>query len=262
MRRWEDEICNYCLTELPLTYFEQDPENLVAQVFWGRVHLEQATSFFFFHKGSIYQSAIHQLKYEERPGIGISLGREFGYQLQRSKGFIIPDVVMPVPLHSDKMKKRGYNQSETIGRGVSEALDIPIICNVLLKVEKTSTQTDKSRFDRYLNVAGSFALENDDTIKGRHIFLIDDVLTTGATLEACAEKLLEVEGIGESRAALICSAWKYNHAARGLMQLIKDTACDTAKNVGVKCRISKLTTDPKYNMRLGSNHLNCNYIMS
>ncbi len=204
LRRWEKEICNFCLTEMPLTYFEEDKDNPVAQVFWGRVYLEQAVSWFYFQKGSRYQSAIHQLKYQGRQKIGLSLGEEFGYQLSRSKGFDKPDGLVPVPLHKKKQKKRGYNQSERIASGLSSSLNIPVFKDVLVKSGNTSTQTNLSRFDRYLNVMDSFELNNVGLIKNKHIFLIDDVLTTGATLEACASTLLEIEGVKVSVGTL---AW-------------------------------------------------------
>ncbi len=204
LRRWEKEICNYCLTEMPLTYFEEDKDNLVAQVFWGRVYLEQAVSWFYFHKGSRYQSAIHQLKYQGRQNIGVCLGEEFGHQLSRSNGFDKPDVLIPVPLHPKKQKKRGYNQSERIASGISLALNIPVFNDVLLKSGNTSTQTNLSRFDRYLNVADSFELQKVKLIENKHVFLIDDVLTTGATLESCASSLLHIEGVKVSVGTL---AW-------------------------------------------------------
>lgn len=197
-------MCNYCLSEIPLTHFEEDRENLVAQVFWGRVYLEQAVSWFYFSKGSRYQSAIHKLKYQGRIGIGFYLGQEFGFQLGRCESFNIPDVLIPVPLHDKKMKKRGYNQSESISQGLSEALGISLLRHVLLKSDHTVSQTNLSRFDRYLNVSESFTVDNSELIKNKHVFLIDDVLTTGATLEACASKLLEIEGVKVSVGTL---AW-------------------------------------------------------
>ncbi len=207
LRRWEVEVCNYCLTEIPITWFEEDLDNLVAQGFWGRVYLEQAVSWFYFHKDSAYQTAIHQFKYQNRPGIGIAFGREFGYQLLRSENFILPDFLVPVPLHPKKERKRGYNQSEMIADGMSEALGIPVFPNILIKAENTSSQTNKSRFDRYLNVSDSFSVENAESISNKHIFLIDDVITTGATLEACAAKLLQVPGVKVSVGTL---AWARN----------------------------------------------------
>lgn len=202
--RWEEEVCNYCLMEMPLTAYENDPENLVAKVFWGRVYLEQATSWFFFLKESRYQKAVHQLKYQGRPGIGTALGKEFGYSLRRSRLFTVPDCIIPVPLHPAKMKKRGYNQSEMIAAGMSEVLGIPLFKGVLTKKQNTSTQTNKSRYDRFLNVMDSFSVDKPDAIRGLHVFLIDDVLTTGATIEACAACLLEVPGVKVSVATL---AW-------------------------------------------------------
>ena len=195
MQRWEEEICNFCLSELPLTNFEDDPDNLVAKVFWGRVYLEQAVSWFYFHKESIYQKAIHQLKYQNRPGIGVALGKEFGYQLAQSGSFIIPDLIVPVPLHQKKQKKRGYNQSEKISHGLSKALEIPTYPHILHKIENTSTQTNKSRYDRFINVVDSYQVRQAELVENKHIFLIDDVLTTGATIEACSIKLLEIPGV-------------------------------------------------------------------
>jgi len=195
LQRWEEEICNFCLSELPLTNFEDDPDNLVAKVFWGRVYLEQAVSWFYFHKESIYQKAIHQLKYQNRPGIGVALGKEFGYQLAQSGSFIIPDLIVPVPLHQKKQKKRGYNQSEKISHGLSKALEIPTYPHILHKIENTSTQTNKSRYDRFINVVDSYQVRQAELVENKHIFLIDDVLTTGATIEACSIKLLEIPGV-------------------------------------------------------------------
>jgi len=177
---------------------------MVAQVFWGRVYLEQALSWFYFHKDSRYQKALHQLKYQDRPEIGTVMGKEFGYQLSRCDRFILPDSIIPVPLHPKKHKRRGYNQSERISSGMSEALGIPVHSNILLKAKNTSTQTDKNRFDRYLNVMDSFSIENPEIIEHKHVFLIDDVLTTGATLEACAATLLQIPGVRVSAGTL---AW-------------------------------------------------------
>ena len=176
----------------------------MAKVFWGRVYLEQAVSWFFFLKGSRYQEAIHKLKYQKRPEIGVALGREFGYQLLQSDNFKIPDLLVPVPLHSSKLRKRGYNQSRKIAEGLSSALEIPLFPDILYKRESTTTQTDKTRFDRYLNVEGSFGIKDSHLIEGKHIFLVDDVLTTGATIEACAAILLETPGVRVSAGTL---AW-------------------------------------------------------
>lgn len=176
----------------------------MAKGFWGRVYLEQAVSWYYFQKDSKYQRAIHQLKYQDRPGIGIALGKEFGYQLSRSEMFKMPDLIIPVPLHENKLKKRGYNQSEMIANGMSEAIGIPVYNDILIKAENTSSQTNLSRFDRYLNVVDSFEVRSSTSVENKHIFLIDDVLTTGATLEACASKFLQIPGVRVSVGTL---AW-------------------------------------------------------
>ena len=176
-------------------------------MFWGRVKLSQAVAWFYFRKGSIYQDALHKLKYNDRPDIGFSLGKQFGYELNRSSDFIKPDLLVPVPLNPKKMRKRGYNQSEAIAKGLSTGLRIPFINDILTRPLATSTQTRKSRYDRYLNVTGKFKINGTAFLENRHILLIDDVITTGATLEACAEVLLACPGVSVSVAAL---AWAKN----------------------------------------------------
>jgi ComF family protein len=184
--------------------FHLDPGNPLAEGFWGRVWLEQAVAWFYFRKGSIYQEVLHRMKYNYRPDIGIFLGKEFGYELNRSPMFIKPDLIIPVPLHKRKQRLRGYNQSELIAKGLSLAMKLPIETRALQKSQSTSTQTRKSRFDRWINVSGMFEVVMPELIAGRHVLLVDDVVTTGATLEACAEVLLKVGGVKVSVAAI---AW-------------------------------------------------------
>jgi ComF family protein len=204
LKDWEECICLTCMAGLPLTRFHQDPSNPLAEVFWGRVRIEQAVAWFYFRKGSAYQEVLHNLKYNNRPDIGIFLGKQLGYELKHSTVFIRPDIVVPVPLHRKKPSKRGYNQSEKIARGISVALDVRLDTKNLYRSAKTDTQTRKSRFDRYLNVSGKFAIRDPATIENSHILLVDDVVTTGATLEACAEALLSVPGVKVSIATV---AW-------------------------------------------------------
>ncbi len=173
-------------------------------MFWGRVNLTQAIAWFYFRKGSAYQDMLHKLKYNDRPDIGFLLGRQYGYELSRSDGFIRPDVLIPVPLNPRKQRKRGFNQSEAIAKGLSAGLSIPLNSHTLTRPLATSTQTRKSRYDRYLNVSGKFKVTDPALLENRHILLVDDVITTGATLEACAEELLSVPGVSVSVAAL---AW-------------------------------------------------------
>ena len=192
---WEEEICNLCLMEMPVSFFHKDLENPVARVFWGRVRIVQATTWFVYISGSRFGNLLHRLKYEHRPKIGVAMGKQYGYQLHYSEVYEKPDVIIPVPLHPKRKRKRGYNQSEMIVKGLSEAMKIPYSCNHLIRNTHTKTQTEKSRADRYLNVKGKFTIQNPHEIEGKHIMLVDDVITTGATMEACAEELLKVDGV-------------------------------------------------------------------
>ena len=189
----EKVLCATCFFHLPRTGFHKDAGNPVSQLFWGRVKIEHTAAFFFFNKGSAYQPLIHKLKYNSRPDIGIELGKMFGAELRKTE-FTMADLIVPVPLHPKKMRIRGYNQSEMIANGLSQSLHLPVNTNTLHRGEATQTQTRKSRFDRFRNVEGKFQVRNISDLKGKHIILTDDVVTTGATLEACAIALLEIEG--------------------------------------------------------------------
>ncbi|MCD6332510.1 MAG: ComF family protein [Bacteroidales bacterium] len=201
---WEQSLCLECLGEMPLTKFHKETYHPLEQMFWGRVPLEQVVAWFYFIKDSRYQLMMHRFKYQNEPRIGYDLGKLYGYQLHDSKHFIRPDLIVPVPLHPKKERKRGYNQSAWLARGLAEALEIPMQPDLLIRTGFTDTQTHKSRFDRYLNVTGKFTVSRPDQIVRKHILLADDVITTGATIEACAETLLKYEGVKVSAAAL---AW-------------------------------------------------------
>jgi ComF family protein len=164
--------------------------NPVAQLFWGRVRIIHATSFFFFFKGSIYQKLIHKLKYEGRMDIAYQLGRLFGAEL-KATFFSEADYVIAVPLHPQRQRKRGYNQSEVIAMGISDILQIKLVKGNLIRNKSTSTQTRKNRFERFLNMDGSFELREPNSLYGKKLILVDDVVTTGSTLEACAQVLLD-----------------------------------------------------------------------
>jgi ComF family protein len=207
LKDWEECLCLTCLAQLPVTHFEENTDNPLAEMFWGRVKLSQAVAWFYFRKGSAYQDALHKLKYNDRPDIGYSLGKQYGYELYQSSGFIRPELLIPVPLNPKKQRKRGYNQSEAIARGLSAGLRLPMVNHALIRPLATDTQTRKSRYDRYLNVSGKFKISMPDILENRHILLIDDVVTTGATLEACAGELLSVPGVKVSIATL---AWAKN----------------------------------------------------
>ncbi len=202
LQPWEEQICALCLMEIPLSDHHLDQENAVAQTFWGRVRLEQAGSYFLFYKASRFQIILHRLKYEHRPEIGVGLGRLFGARLLHSGAYLLPDVIVPVPLHRQRLRKRGYNQSERIAKGLALSLDRPLRTDLLLRKAKTQTQTRKSRADRYQNVQGKFHTPRPDELVNLHMLLVDDVITTGATIEACAEELLKIEGVRVSVVSL------------------------------------------------------------
>lgn len=194
-------ICSDCIYHLPRTDYHFDQENPVAKIFWGRIRIEQATAYYFFSKGSRFRRLIHELKYLGREDIGEELGRVFGYDLLKT-GFRDIDLVVPVPLHKKKKRKRGFNQSEYIAKGIAEAMGKPINISSVNRIVHTGTQTRKSRYDRWLNVEGVFKVTEPDSLGWKHILLVDDVLTTGATLEACATAIMKVEGTKVSIAAL------------------------------------------------------------
>jgi ComF family protein len=197
-------ICTICYYNIPRTDFHRYKDNPVARLFWGRTEIEYATAYFYFSKGGAYQKLIHGLKYQGRMDIGIETGRLFGSELKGSC-FDEVDCLVPVPLHPKKQRKRGYNQSEMIAKGIAKALDKPVLTDILLRAEMTATQTRKSRFDRYTNVAGNFYVKNPGLIMEQHLLLVDDVVTTGSTLEACIEILRE-NAIEKISIAALCVA--------------------------------------------------------
>jgi len=193
LNRQEKVLCTHCLFHIPRTEFHNDIENPVSQLFWGRVKIEYAGSYFYFNKGSSYQSLIHRLKYKGRSDIGIEMGKAYGAELRKSV-FARADVIVPVPLHPKKIKIRGYNQSEMIAKGLALSLNLPVNTSALIRSESTETQTRKSRFDRFRNMEGKFMVFDISQLEGKHIILADDVVTTGSTLEACATVILEIQG--------------------------------------------------------------------
>jgi ComF family protein len=197
----ESELCNLCHYHLPRTNFQKDLNNPVAQLFWGRVNIEYATSYFFYNKGSRYQQILHQLKYKGKKEIGYHLGKKFGDEILGSH-FSNVEIVIPVPLHPSRQRKRGYNQAEWIAMGLSESLQKPLDNKSLVRTNSSTTQTKKGRYDRWTNVEGIFRATLPERLTNRHILLVDDVVTTGATLEACASVILSLNNTRVSIATL------------------------------------------------------------
>lgn len=198
----EKFLCIDCWHDLPVTNFHFDTENKVARLFWGRVKIENATAFFAYNKGSNYQHLIHFIKYKGLKELGFETGRRFGIALSVSPDFNSIDFVVPVPLHPKKQKLRGYNQSEWISKGISESLKKPVSTDNLKRNLHTSTQTRKNRYERWENVENIFEVTRPEEFAGKHILLIDDVVTTGSTLESCAFQLLQVKNVTVSIATL------------------------------------------------------------
>lgn len=199
--RNENLICTRCLYHLPRTGYHRWRNNPVEVLFWGRVQIVYGTAGFFFQKKGHFQHMIHAMKYQGLKELGKELGKLMGYDLANSV-FSETDLIIPVPLHPSKLKKRGYNQSEWIALGLGEALHKPVYRDILVRVIANETQTRKSRFDRWKNVENIFRISKPWLIQGKHILLADDVITTGATLESCAHEILKIPDTKVSVATL------------------------------------------------------------
>ncbi|MCK4661965.1 MAG: ComF family protein [Bacteroidales bacterium] len=198
----EKLICTKCLYELPKTNFHLEKDNPVNQIFWGRAEIENATAYYYFLKASIFQKLIHKLKYKGLKEIGYELGKLLGAELFSAELYKNIDLIIPVPLHPKRQKKRGYNQSDWIAMGISDQMNIPIDTKSLYRAVATETQTRKTKLERWENVESIFKVRNEEAVKNKHILLIDDVLTTGSTIEACAVTLLKVENVKVSVATI------------------------------------------------------------
>lgn len=192
----ERSVCVCCLASLPHTGFHYTPaDNLVARSFWGKFPVEKATSCFYYHKGGDVSRVLHALKYRGRKEVGQVLGRYAARLLQPAGFFEDIDVLLPVPLHPAREKVRGYNQSLQIAQGIASVTGLPIDTSSLHRTHNNLTQTHNSRFERWQNAQGLFRVTDAAPLQGKHVLLIDDVLTTGATLVACADALNGIPGL-------------------------------------------------------------------
>jgi ComF family protein len=187
----EERICIACRMSMPYTNDEQIKRNATYKVFEGRVRVEAASSLFYFKKKSKVQNVLHYLKYKNHEELGIVLGSMHAEQLSKSELFKEVDLVIPVPLHPNKFKKRGYNQAALLAKGYSQVLNAMLDEQTLIRVEDTSTQTRKNRYERYENMNEMFKCMDVQMLSGKNILLIDDVITTGSTIESCASELLK-----------------------------------------------------------------------
>lgn len=184
-------ICFKCYAELPYTHFNIHRNNKTERVFYGRTRITHAMSLLYFSKNAVVQNLMHELKYKGQKELGIHLGRMMGKAINESECFSDIDYLVPLPLSERKKRQRGYNQSEMLCIGISEVIEKPVLNNTVLRTVHTSTQTRKHRRERWKNVEGIFEIREGEKLNGKHILLVDDVITTGATLEACAEVVLQ-----------------------------------------------------------------------
>ena len=193
--RNENIICTECYVVIPRTDYHLYRENPVEQLFWGRCKIETAAAFSFYNRGSRIRNLIHNLKYRGIKEIGSELGRIYGLSL-KSSGFTDSiDIIIPVPLHPAKQRSRGFNQSELIADGISDTTGIHVNKGAVVRIVSSSTQTKRSRYERWVNVEGIFSIKDPESIRGKHILLIDDVITTGSTMESCINEILKTEGV-------------------------------------------------------------------
>lgn len=201
----EETVCLKCRFTMPKTGYEKNPDNPMAQMFYGRVMFRAVTACFFFAKTGKVQHLIHELKYKGNKEAGVFLGQQLGESIKDAPLFQGIDCLIPVPLHPKREKQRGYNQSLMIAQGIHEATGIPMSEKYLIRAVHTATQTKKTADERFKNVKDIFEVRFSNELENKHILLIDDVLTTGATLEACAHQLEGIPGITISAATAACA---------------------------------------------------------
>lgn len=195
-------VCFKCMSQLPYTNFENIRNNRTEQIFQGRIQIESAMSLLYFSKYSAVQNLMHQLKYKGQKQLGIFLGTLIGKAIQQAPHFQNIHGLIPLPLFPEKEKIRGYNQSELLCNGISEITSVPVLSNNIIRQVHTSTQTRKHRRERWQNVEGIFHISDPETLINKHLLLVDDVITTGATLESCAINMKEIPGVTISIATL------------------------------------------------------------
>ena len=191
----EQHICRSCLVALPRTHLEDVEFNTMEQLFAGKVPIERATSYFYYQKTSPYAQILFDIKYRNMPRMGQWLTSRAAHDLSASGFFDGIDAIVPVPLHASKLAERGYNQSDYLARGLAEALGLPVV-QALKSTRAHGSQTRRGATDRWINVQGTYALNSKKAkyLENTHILLVDDVVTTGSTLEACARALLAIPG--------------------------------------------------------------------
>ncbi len=191
LRISERVMCSACLIDIPRIYFHNTERNPLEELLWGQIPYVRASSLFYYFKDNTYSSLIYDLKYKNRPDIGVFLGELFADELDKS-GFLNDiDYIVPIPLHKKRLRTRGYNQSEKIAEGLSAYSGIPVLPRVIKRTVHTQTQTQKNKEERMRNVSNIFKVTKSKDIHKKHILIVDDIITTGATSISCAQSLKE-----------------------------------------------------------------------
>jgi ComF family protein len=185
----EEFICTSCFYKLPKTDYHNFPNNALYKAFYGRVEIQAGAAFCYYTKGSVLQDLVYEVKYKGKKELGVRLGGWYGQELKGVSPFSELDYIVPVPLHPKKLKRRGYNQSACFAEGLSQVMKVPVLVNGLKRIKDTETQTNKSRFSRWENVKDVFEAENKELLQGKNVLIVDDIITTGATMEACIHAL-------------------------------------------------------------------------
>jgi len=202
----EDFICNYCRLNLPKNNYHLDKDNGLVRMLSGRVPLVYGLSLYLFEKSGKVQKLLHAIKYQQQKELAEFLGQIYADDLKTAGCLNDVDVIIPIPLHKNKLKLRGFNQSEWYARGLSQHLNKDLDLVSLVRTKETSTQTKKKKFERWENVEGMFNLIKTDTLVNKHVLLVDDVITTGATIEAAWQALKEISGVKVSMASIAFAA--------------------------------------------------------
>ena len=202
----KEPLCLRCLSSLPNTNFHAHADNPVEKLFWGRMHVKAAAAQYFFTRGSLMQKLMHQLKYKGNRDIGVYLGRFMGETLATCSRFATVEALVPLPLFRSREHKRGYNQAALLCAGIASVMHVPVLKDLVIRTTHTETQTRKGRIERWENIKDRFMISNQNAGKDKHVLLVDDVVTTGATLEACGRELTSVPGLRLSIAALCFSS--------------------------------------------------------
>ncbi len=195
-------LCWHCINELPKTGFEAHSNNPTAAIFYGRLPLQHAYSWLFYNKGSLAQHLVHQIKYRRNLDLGRYMGQLMGQAMLQTDMYNDVDVLVPLPLNKKKLVKRGYNQAKLLCDGMADVLQKPVENVAVIRSRNTRTQTSKTRLERLQNVKEVFDLDDSHLLEHKHALLVDDVITTGATIEACGQMLLQIPGIKLSMASL------------------------------------------------------------